>query len=283
VLQLLHHSFRRSFGAKKPFFDRRSLPKLMEFVMTRSRYALSFFIRSIAVPVLFSFILFGLIVVLAAAAQAQQSQSSRGARIIVIGEGSVTLAPDSAHLTSGVTTTGKTVKEAIEANSKLMTGVTAALLASGIEQRDIQTSQLSIQPVYVTPEPRMEQKLSGYRVTNQVSVKIRQVNKVGDIVDRVTAAGATDVGNIAFLVSDTSKALDQAREAAIVDARRKAEIYARASGMSVGRTIWITEDSRIAPPPGIEAAAMRQAVPVPIATGENTFQVRITVGYDTAN
>jgi uncharacterized protein YggE len=252
----------------------------MELIMSRARSAQSFFIHSVALPGLISFALFGLMVILAAAAQAQQSQSPRGARIIVIGEGSVTLPPDSAHVTSGVTTTGKTVKEAIGANSKLMAAVTAALSASGIDQRDIQTSQLSVQPIYVTPEPRTEQKLSGYRVTNQVSVKIRQVDKVGDIVDRVTAAGATDVGNIAFLVSDKSKALDQAREAAITDARRKAEIYARASGISVGRTIWITENSRISAP--LEPALQR-ALPVPVATGENTFQVRVTVGYETAN
>lgn len=93
-------------------------------------------------------------------------------------------------------------------------------------------------------------------------------------------AGATDAGNIAFLVSDPSKALDQAREAAIGDARRKAEVYARASGLRLGRVEWITEDTGSAPP--VLARVLAAPAPVPIASGEDTLRVRITVGFDIA-
>jgi uncharacterized protein YggE len=203
--------------------------------------------------------------------------------VIVIGDGTVRVTPDYAHVESGVTTRAKTVKEATDANSKLMAAITSALLDSGIAQADIQTSRFSIQPVYAPPEPRAEPKLTGYSVSNQVRVNIRQIGRVGEILDRLVAAGVTNVGNIAFLVSDPSKALDQAREAAIADARRKAEIYARASGLQLGKVIWIMEDSGFLPVAMRAAAAPGMAAaPVPISTGEDTLHARVTVGFDIA-
>jgi uncharacterized protein YggE len=214
--------------------------------------------------------------------QAQQPQSTPEGRVIVIGEGSVHVPPDYAQIRSGVTTRAKTVKEASEANSKLMGAITAALLETGIGQKDIQTARFSIQPVYAPPQPAAEPKLSGYSVSNQVAVTIRQISKVGEILDRLVTAGVTDVGNIAFLLSDPSRALDQAREAAVADARRKAELYARASGVGLGRVAWITEDSGYAPsiPMAASRAQTAMAAPVPIAGGEDTLEARITVGYD---
>ena len=113
-------------------------------------------------------------------------------------------------------------------------------------------------------------------------MKIHQLSKLGDILDRLITAGATDVGNIQFLLADPSKALDQAREAAVADARRKAELYARASGVSLGRVVWITEDSGYAPPMLMKAMPAARAASVPIAIGEDTLQARITVGFDIA-
>src|SRR5205823_8878183 len=103
-----------------------------------------------------------------------------------------------------------------------MAAINTALLQRGIEQKDIQTSRFSIRPVYAPHDVRTEPKLLGYNVSNQVSVKIRNIGDLGEILDQLVTAGATDVGNIAFLVSDASKAADQAREAAMADARRKA-------------------------------------------------------------
>jgi len=215
-------------------------------------------------------------------APAQQQQPTE-ARIVVSGEGSVSVRPDYAQVRSGVTTRAKTVKEAVDANSKLMAAVIAALKDAGIADRDIQTSRFSIQPVYAPQEPRTEPRLTGYSVSNQVTVTIREIGKVGDVLDRAIAAGATDAGNIAFLVSDPSKALDQAREAAVADARRKAEVYAKASGVRLGRVEWITEEAVGGPPmPMLAQRAAPGAAPVPIATGEDTLRARITVGFDIA-
>jgi uncharacterized protein YggE len=218
-------------------------------------------------------------------AQAQQPPAQAEARVIVIGEGSVHVAPDYAQIRGGVTTKGKTVKEATDANSKLMAAVTAALLNAGIAQADIQTAQFSIQPVYAPPQPPNESRLAGYSVSNQVTVTVRTLDKVSEILDRMVDAGVTDVGNVSFLHSDPAKALDQAREAAVADARRKAELYAHASGFALGRVAWLTEDTGQMPPvpmPMFRAQAS-MAAPVPIAPGEDTLRVQITVGYDIAN
>jgi uncharacterized protein YggE len=213
----------------------------------------------------------------------QQAPASTDGQVIVSGEGSVSVPPDQAQIRGGVTTRAKTAKEATDANSKLMTAVTAALIESGIAPKNIQTSHFSLTPVY-SQDPHAEPKLTGYSVSNQVSVTIRQIDKVGDVIDRVIAAGATDVGSIVFQVSDTSKALDQAREAAVADAQRKAALYAHASGVTLGHVAWIAEDSASVPERPVMAKMFSAgAPPVPIASGEDTLHVRITVGFEIAH
>jgi uncharacterized protein len=217
--------------------------------------------------------------------RAQQPPAPAQPRIVVTGEGNVNVAPDYAQVRAGVTTRAKTAREAIDANSKAMAAITAVLVDAGIEQKDIQTSQFWVQPVYASPQPGAEQKLTGFAVSNQVNVTIRQIAKAGDILDRLIAAGATDVGNVEFLHSDLSKTLDQARVAAMADARRKAGVYAQAAGVPLGSVVWMTEESGYAPPPmpmGAMRASGGMAAPVPVAAGEDTLQARITVGFDIA-
>jgi uncharacterized protein YggE len=214
-------------------------------------------------------------------AHSQQPQTPE-ARLVVIGEGTVRVTPDYARIVSGATTRAKTVKEASDTNSRIMAAATAALLQSGIAQRDIQTSRFSVQPVYTPPQqPPAEPKLTGYSVSNQVTVNIRDLDKVGDVLDRLITAGVTSVGSVSFLVSDQSKALDQGRAAAIADARRKAEIYAQASQLRLGDVAWVSEDSSLAAPFAMRApaASTAMATSVPIAPGEDTLRVRVTVGF----
>jgi hypothetical protein len=150
--------------------------------------------------------------------------------------------------------------------------------------KDIKTTQVSIQPVYSATEPRAEPKLTGYGVSSQVNVSIREIAKTGEILDRLVTAGATDVGSVVFSVADPAAALDRAREAAVADARRKAELYARAAGLTLGRVAWITEDLGYEPPVPMGAlhAAATRAKATPISTGEDTLHARITVGFDIA-
>lgn len=221
---------------------------------------------------------------LAAPVAAQQPQSERQANIVVMGEGSISAAPDYAEITAGVITKAKTAKEATEANAKLMAAVTAALLDAGIAQKDIATTRFSVQPVYTSQGSITEQRLTGFSASNQVAVTIRQIDKVGEIADRMVAAGVTNIGNLAFLHSDTSKLLDRAREAAVADARRKAELYAQASDLKLGTVAWITEVPAYAPASPMGAVRMLSAAPtVPIAAGEDTLRVEITVGFEIAH
>jgi uncharacterized protein len=216
-------------------------------------------------------------------ARAQQPQSALQARVIVTGEGSISVAPDEAQIRGGAITKAKTAKEATAANSKLLEAITAALVEAGIEQKDIRTSRFSLQPIYVQQHDA-EARLSGFSASNQVNVTIRQIDKVGDILDRLITAGATDVGGVEFMHADPAKALDQAREAAIADARRKAELYAHAAGLALGRVIWISEDAGYAPPMPMArmSVAAAPAAPVPISIGEDTLHARVTVGFDIA-
>jgi uncharacterized protein len=218
-----------------------------------------------------------------AQAQAPEQKSPAEGRVVVIGEASVSVAPDYAQIRSGIATGAKTVKEASDANAKAMNAITAALIDSGIAQKDIQTSQFSIEPIYASPPPPTGPKLTGYRVSNQVNVTIRQIEKAGEILDALVKAGATDAGNIAFLVSDPAKALDRAREAAVADARHKAELYARAAGVKLGRVAWISESAGYEPPlPMASAVARAKTLDAPIEPGEETLRARVSVGFDIA-
>jgi uncharacterized protein YggE len=214
-------------------------------------------------------------------ARAQEAKPAPEARIVVVGDGDISVAPDYARISAGVTSRAKTAREAAEANSKAMADLIAALTGTGIDQKDIQTSRFSVQPVYNSTNSEL--KLTGFSASNQVSVTIRQIDKVSDVLDKVITAGATDVGSVEFLHSDTAKVLDRAREAAMADARRKAEVYAHAAGLTLGGVAWVTEDSAQVPMPKVAMArASTLPAPPPIAAGEDTLHVHITVGYDIA-
>ena len=142
--------------------------------------------------------------------------------------------------------------------------------------------QLSVQPVYASPEPGKEQKLVGYNVGNHVTAKIKHIDRLGDVLDRMIAAGATEVWNVEFLVSDPGKALDQAREAAIADALRKAEVYSRAARVTIGRVFSIEEESGPFAPVPRRALAQPAGTQMPIAPGENTLHATVTVGFEIA-
>jgi uncharacterized protein len=220
--------------------------------------------------------------VAAAQAQTAEPRSPAQARIVVVGEGSVAVAPDYARIRSGVTSEAKTVKQASDSNAKLMTNVIAALADAGIAKKDIQTSQFSIEPIYLSGS--VESKLSRYRVSNQVNVTIHQISQVGEILDRLVNAGATDASNVAFLISDREKALDQAREAAIANARHTADLFAHAVGVTLGRVASITEGSDFAPMSETDGR-LKQVSPAPaqpIEAGEVTITARVTVGFDIA-
>lgn len=202
--------------------------------------------------------------------------------INVSGEGTATVVPDLAEVTAGVSTEGKTAREAAEANARAMSAVVAAARQAGIAEADIRTARYSIFPVHGTRRREDAPQIVGYRAANQVHLKLRNIEKVGEILDVLIAAGANNVANVAFSASNPAQALDEARAAAFADAKRKAELYARAAGGQAGRALSIAEQEAHMPRPIAyhRAAAAEAAPPTPIAPGEETLRVQVTVSFE---
>jgi len=200
--------------------------------------------------------------------------------ISVTGEARISVPPDLAAVDAGVATDARSAREASEANNTAMAKVLAALKTAGIDARDIQTSRLSLQPQYA-PNRSGPSPITGYRASNRVTVRIRDVGKVAGVIDTLVGSGANDIGNVSFEVSQESKLLDEAREKAVADARRKAEIYARAAGVTLGTPLSISEEG--APHPIYRAKMMQgapmAAAPTPIAQGEETLSVSVSVTW----
>jgi uncharacterized protein YggE len=199
--------------------------------------------------------------------------------VTVSGEATVSVAPDTAMIRIGVTSQGKNAREASEANAKQMTSVLNAIKTNGIDARDIQTSRLSLQPQYDASKPGTA-RLTGFQVTNQVTVRIRDIGKLPTILDHAIAAGANEMSGIEFVVSQQSHLLDQARDEAIADAHRKAALYAKAAGAKLGRVVAITDEGATPPPRPVMQALRAGAVPV--APGEQMLRASVTVSYELA-
>ena len=197
--------------------------------------------------------------------------------VTVTGEATVGAAPDTAVIRVGVNSTAKTAREASDANSKQMTAVLAAIKDAGIAGRDVQTSRLSLQPQYDSSRPGIS-KLVGFQANNQVTINIRDIGKLPAIIDQAIAAGANEMSGLEFVVSQQSKLLDQARDEAIADARRKAELYAKAAGAKLGAVISISEEGSSPQPRPMQA--MRGGAGVPVAPGEQTLRAVVTVSYE---
>jgi uncharacterized protein len=196
--------------------------------------------------------------------------------VTVTGEATVAVAPDTAIIRIGVTSQDKTAREAGEVNAKQMTAVLAAIKDAGIADRDIQTSRLSLQPQYDANKSGTA-RLTGFQATNQVTIRIRDIDKLPAVLDRAIGAGANEMSGIEFVVSEQSKLLDQARDDAVTDARRKAELYAKAAGAKLGRVVSITEEGSSPQPRPMQAM---RAGAVPVAPGEQTLRAVVTVSYE---
>jgi uncharacterized protein YggE len=199
------------------------------------------------------------------------------AAISVTGEATVSAPPDLAQIEGGVTTEARTAREASDSNNAAMGKVLLALKGAGIEEKDFQTSRLTLQPQYA-PNRNGANAVVGYRASNRVTIRLRDVTKVASVVDMLVAAGANELGGINFTVSGASKLLDDAREQAIADARRKAEIYAKAAGVTLGSPISISEEGSPGPMPYRRMAA-GMAASAPVAQGEETLRVTVSVSW----
>ena len=205
------------------------------------------------------------------------AQVAPPATISVTGEATVSVAPDLAQIDGGVTSEAKTAREASDANNAAMGKVLLALKGAGIEEKDFQTSRLSLQP-QDAPNRTGPSAIVGYRASNRVTVRLREVAKLANVIDTMVGAGANDIGGINFMVSQASKLLDEAREQAIADARRKAEIYAKAAGVTLGAPLSISEEGAPGPMPYRKMVA-GMAASAPVAQGGETLRITVSVSW----
>jgi len=206
-----------------------------------------------------------------------RAQTQPPSAISVTGEARISVPPDLAQIDGGVISEAKTAREASDANNAAMGKVLLALKGAGIDEKDYQTSRLSLQPQSSPSRSGGPPVITGYRASNRVTIRLRDVTKVANVIDTLVGAGANDIGGISFMVSQASKLLDDAREQAIADARRKAEIYARAAGVTLGEPLNISEGGAPAPIAFRRMTAAPESAP--IAQGEEMLQVSVSVSW----
>jgi uncharacterized protein YggE len=222
-----------------------------------------------------------------ASAFAQPVAPAPTPQIVVTGEGEATARPDLAMLTLSVMREAKTAREALDANSSAMTEVIAAMKAEGVADADLQTSSLSIEPRYAYPTNKdgeqQAPQLVGYQVTNSLGVRVRQIDKVGALLDKAVTLGVNQGGQINFDSVDATKTLTEARKRAVQDAMGRAKTLAEAAGIKLGQVIEISENALNMPPVPVMAKSfdMRAAAPAPapVEAGENAYRVQVSVTF----
>ncbi|MFJ7067603.1 SIMPL domain-containing protein [Streptomyces sp. NPDC101115] len=202
--------------------------------------------------------------------------------VTVSGSGRAAAAPDLAALSVGVEATRKTAKEALAAHSEAAKALVDALHAQGIAERDIRTESLSLSPVY-TQTPEGESKVTGYQAGQSFSVKVRDLDRTGQIIGAVNEAtgDAGRINGVVFDVADPTTLRAKAREAAYRDAHDKAAQHARLSGHRLGRLVSLTEGESSRPGPGaVPSAPADGGEGVPLAPGEIEEHVTVTAVFE---
>lgn len=195
----------------------------------------------------------------------------------------VSSAPDIAFLNGGVISEAKTAQDALRQNANDMAGVFAALKAAGVPEKDIQTSNFSLNPRYEYPK-NGERILTGYQVSNQVTAKVTDLDNVGAVIDAMVAQGGNSFSGVSFAVEDPSDLVNEARRKAIKEAMARAELYAEATGYKVARIVTIDEGGSYSPQPrpimATRAMAMDEAAPTQISGGEITYSASVNVVFE---
>lgn len=224
---------------------------------------------------------------MSAATLPAMAEAAQTPTISVTGKGTANVAPDMAIISMGVTKEAETAREALNANTEAMKKVLEEMQNAGIEARDLQTSDFSIQPQYIYPNNNNgEQKprISGYIVRNSLTVRVRDLEKVGDVLDASVSLGVNDGGNLVFTNDKPDEVINQARSKAVKDAMAKAKTLADAAGVTLGAIKTISEQAHNdIPRPMAKMRTMEMAAgsaPVPIAAGENSYDVTVNVTFE---
>jgi uncharacterized protein YggE len=203
------------------------------------------------------------------------------ATITVTGTATVNVVPDLATISLGVTTKGDTAAAAMAANSTALNAVIARLKAAGIGERDMQTSNLSLNPNWVSSPDGQQQEIRGYIASNMLTVQVRAMDTTGAVLDAAIADGANTLNSLTFGLQNQRPQEDQARKAAVADALARANLLVEAAGVKLGPILSISEDGGMQPGPQ-PMYRMADSASVPVAAGEVGVSASVTIVFQIA-
>lgn len=204
-----------------------------------------------------------------------------GTILDVSAEGRTTRVPDVATIRAGVVAQEPTAAAALSANAQRMARVLAAVKRAGVAERDVRTARVALSPQYRYAEGRPP-TVTGYQATNTVAIRFRDVGRAGNILDALVSEGANQIEGPNLSIDQPDAALDEARADAVKRARARAELYARAAGMTVSRLISISETAQNdggVPPPMPYARLAKEDASTQVAAGETDVSVTISVRF----
>lgn len=224
----------------------------------------------------------GPLVMTTANAQTPATATADGTLLSVSARAEASRVPDVASLSSGVVTQAADANAALKANSAQMAKVVATIRAAGVAERDIQTSGISIQPQYRYAE-NQPPVITGYQASNNVNLKVRDIAKLGEVLDALVASGANQVNGPSFEIDQPEAVYDEARKAALKQAQARAQMYAESLGLKVRRIVSISEGGGFQPPMPVMMKAMAmdaRAESAPVAPGETTLAANLDVVFE---
>lgn len=201
--------------------------------------------------------------------------------LTVTGEGEAAAVPDEAQLSAGVVSESRTAAAALAANTEKMNAVFATLKKTGIPDKAIMTSGFDVSPQYPSYDSKAPRHITGYQVSNTVTVKVSDLAKLGTALDALVRSGANQVNGVSFAIRDPKPLLARAREEAVKDAMAKAETYAKAAGVTLGPILSISEGGGGTPRPvPMRVMALDASAPPPMAPGEQTVSASVTIAWE---
>lgn len=217
---------------------------------------------------------------MSAIAQTSPPTTTDGTLLNVSTQAEARRVPDIATLSTGVVTRAADANAAMRANADQMNKVVAAIKAAGIAGKDVQTSGISLNPTYQYGE-NQPPRITGYEAHNSVNAVVRDIAKLGRIIDTLAAVGANQINGPSFDIEDKDEAYDEARRKAMAKAQARAEMYAKTLGMKVRRIVSISEAGGFGPPVPMRMQVMEmKAADTPVAPGESTLSVNLNVVFE---
>ncbi len=200
--------------------------------------------------------------------------------IIVNGEGTAYAVPDVATITLGVTAQAEQAADAMAQTSETGAQILARLAELGIAERDVQTSDLSLNPVWSNRQTdNQTPQIEGYEASNRVTIRVQQLDSLGDVLGAVLEDGANQLGGLSFGLKDPEPLLDIARRDAVADAMARAKVYAEAAGVTLGSVLSISEAGSSTPRPEAMMAMRDSSSRVPVAAGETGITANVSMVF----